>query len=92
MSYIGIASKAGTLSSGIEALIRDGRCSIGLASKLGCLSSGVESFIEGRSCPIPLAKHCGSLTSNMMALRAEIGREGAIGLILGLALGLPSEK
>ncbi|CAM2772129.1 HTH cro/C1-type domain-containing protein [Rariglobus hedericola] len=86
MSYIGIAHKAGTISSSIEKLISHGQGSPGLASRLGTTSSSITTFIGGRASP-SIASALGTTTSNAQALRNAIGREGAIGLIIGLACG-----
>ena len=91
MSLIGIASQAGTTSSNIEKLIRSGQGSAGLASQIGTTSSNITNFVNGRA-SVGLASALGTTTSNAQALRDMIGREGAIGLIIGLACGIGHDK
>lgn len=87
MSYTGIASRIGTTSANIEKLIRNGEGSPGLASAIGTTSSNLTDFVDGRASP-GIASALGTTTTNAQHLRDTIGREGAIGLILGLASGL----
>jgi hypothetical protein len=87
MSYIGIAQKAGTMSSSIQKLISTGEGSPGLASRIATTSSSITAFVDGRA-SASIAKALGTTTGNTQILRDEIGREGAIGVIIGLACGL----
>lgn len=87
MSYIGIASKAGTTSTNIEKLIHKGEGSPSLGSRIGTTSSNITAFINGKASP-GIAKALGTTTTNAQQLRDEIGREAAIGVIIGLACGL----
>lgn len=87
MSYTGIASQIGTTSANIEKLIRNGEGSPGLASAIGTTSSNLTDFVDGRASP-GIASALGTTTANAQHLRDAIGREGAIGLLLGLASGL----
>jgi hypothetical protein len=86
MSFAGIAAQAGTLSPRIEQLINNGEGSPGLASRLGTTSSRITDFINGEACPA-IAQALGGTMLDAQLLRHAIGREGAIGLILGLACG-----
>lgn len=86
MSLIGIAQKAGTTSSNIQKLISTGQGSPSLAERLGTTSSNITAFIDGRASP-SIAQALGTTTNNAQVLRDAIGREGAIGLIIGLACG-----
>lgn len=90
MSLIGIARKAGTTSSNVEKLIRSGEGSPSLASRIETTSSNITAFIDGRASP-GIARALGTTTSNAQLLRDMLGREGAIGLILGLACGRDCE-
>jgi hypothetical protein len=91
MSLIGIAQKAGTTSSNIQKLIATGQGSPGLASRIGTTSSNITDFIAGRA-SVGIAQAMGTTSSNLQILRDAIGREGAIGLIIGLACGLDREQ
>lgn len=86
MSFVGIASKAGTTSTNIEKLIRTGVGTPGLSSRLKTTTTNINAFINGKASP-SIAKALGTTTTNAQQLRDEIGREAAIGLILGLACG-----
>ncbi|MFL6207682.1 MAG: hypothetical protein ACJ74W_02465 [Pyrinomonadaceae bacterium] len=87
MSLTGIAIKAGTLSSNLEKLIRYGEGSTGLAVRIGTTSANITAFVNGKA-SAGIARALGTTTSNAQALRDMIGREGAIGLIIGLACGM----
>lgn len=87
MSYIGIASQAGTISANISKLIEQGRGSPGLASRIGTTSQRITDFVGGRASP-GIAQALGTTTANAQILRDQIGRQGAIGLIIGLACGI----
>ena len=84
MSYIGIASRAGTISSNVQKLIDSGQGSAGFATRIGTTSANITKFINGTASP-GIAGALGTTTANANLLRGEIGRDGAIGLIIGLA-------
>ena len=86
MSLTGIASTAGTTTSSIEKLINDGTGSAGLASSIGTTSSSITNFVNGQA-SAGIASALGTTTSSAQELRDLIGRDGAIGLIIGLACG-----
>lgn len=86
MGYEGIASRVGTTSANIRKLIKTGEGSPGLASAIGTTSSNITAFVNGKASP-SIAQALGTITRNAQLLRDEIGREGAIGLIIGLACG-----
>lgn len=90
MSYVGIASRIGTTSSNVKKLIRMGEGSPGFASRIGTTSNNITMFINGKASP-GIARALGTTTDNTQMLRNELGREGAIGLIIGLACGLGKE-
>ena len=90
MSLTGIASTAGTTTSNIEQLIHSGAGSAGLASSIGTTSSAITNFVSGQA-SAGIASALGTTTSCAQELRNLIGREGAIGLIIGLACGRGGE-
>lgn len=90
MSYVGIASKAGTTSTNIKKLISTGEGSPSLSSRINTTTTNINAFINGKASP-SIAKALGTTTTNAQELRDEIGREAAIGLILGLACGMDKE-
>lgn len=87
MAFAGIASSAGTTISGIEELIRTGGGSAGLASTIGTTPASITHFINGQAAA-DIAAALGTTPGAAQELRNRIGREGAIGLIIGLACGL----
>lgn len=86
MGYLGIASKAGTTAANIKKFIRTGESSPGFANTVGTTSTNITSFVKGKASP-GIAQALGTNTSSAQGLRDEIGRVGAIGLIIGLACG-----
>jgi hypothetical protein len=87
MSFAGIAASAGTTVSGIDQLIRHGSGSPGLAATIGSTPASITSFVNGQaSADIALA--LGTNAGAAQELRNMLGREGAIGLIIGLACGM----
>lgn len=91
MSFAGIAATAGTTIPGIEQLVRHGSGSPGLAATIGTTPSAINGFVNGQaSADIALALGTGS--GELQELRRMIGREGAIGLIIGLACGIGNAR
>lgn len=84
MSLVGIASNMGTISASLEKLI-NGQVSPGVSSQLNCTSSSLQKFVDGGTSR-GLAASCGTTSSNLQELRNLIGEQGAIGLIIGLAI------
>lgn len=91
MGYAGIASQAGTTSENVEKLIRTGEVTAGLAGTIGTTSANLTAFVNGKA-SAGIASAMGTTTANAQLLRDEIGREGAIGLIIGLANGIGKEN
>lgn len=87
MSFAGIASSAGTTIPGIEQLVRHGSGSPGLAATIGTTPSAINGFINGQA-SADIAAALGASSGELQELRRMIGREGAIGLIIGLACGI----
>ena len=67
-----------------EELLR-GHVNLSVAIKLGVLVSSLQDFIDGRA-NIGVAQLLGTLVSDAQELRNRIGREGAIGLVVGLCI------
>ena len=91
MNYAGLASQAGTTSANIQKSIRTGEATPGLASTVETTSANLTAFVNGKASP-GIAFSLGTTTTNAQLLRDEIGREGAIGLIIGLACGIGKKK
>ena len=86
MSLTGIAARAGVTTSNLQQLIAHGSATAGFAGRLGVTTSNVNDFING-SASAGIANALGTTTSSAQELRNLIGREGAIGLVIGLACG-----
>lgn len=86
MSLTGIAARVGTTTSNIQRLISNGTGSAGLAGRIGMTTSTITNFVNGTA-SAGVANALGTTTSNAQELRNLIGRDGAIGLIIGLACG-----
>ena len=87
MRIRGIAVKSGSTSASITKLIETGQGSAGLAVRIGSTSNRITQFVEGEATP-GIARALGTTTANAQIFRDLIGREGAIGLIIGLACGM----
>lgn len=91
MNLVGIASKAGVSVECLEDLINKGEGSVRLANRIGTTRANITKFIEGTVSP-GIAGALGTHRKNAQDLRDKIGREGAIGLVIGLACGLDRSK
>lgn len=83
MSLVGLASRCGTTSDSLKRLI-NGDVPVGIASRIGATSSSLQTFVDGGT-SVGLASRLGITSSSLQELRNAIGREGAIGLLIGLA-------
>jgi plasmid maintenance system antidote protein VapI len=63
VSFVGIASTAGTTSPNIEQLVRNGTGSAGLASTIGTTSSAITNFVNGKA-SAGIASALGTTTSS----------------------------
>jgi hypothetical protein len=90
MSLIGLASICGVTSSSLKDLMK-GRVGVGIAGRLGVTSSSLQKFVDGGT-SIGLASELGILSSNLQELRDSIGREGAIGFLIGVAAAKPNAE
>ncbi len=87
MNLVGIATKAGVNKTCLENLVNTGEGSYKLANRIGTNSANITKFVEGTVSP-GIAAAIGTNIENAQSLRDKIGREGAIGLIIGLACGM----
>jgi hypothetical protein len=86
MNFAGIAANAGTNVASIEQLIRHGSGSPGLAATIGTTPASITGFVNGQV-SADIAAALGATPGAAQELRNMIGREGAIGLVIGLACG-----
>jgi plasmid maintenance system antidote protein VapI len=84
MSLLGVATAMGVPTHALEELLR-GKVTIPVAVRLGVISSAAQDFVDGRV-GISMAQAIGTLASTAQELRNKIGREGAIGLIVGMCI------
>ena len=91
MNFAGIANTAGTTVSAIEQLLRHGSGSPGLAATIGATPASITSFINGQA-SADIAAALGASPGAAQELRQMIGRDGAIGLVIGLACGLGNKQ
>ncbi|PKG39089.1 hypothetical protein [Psychromonas sp. Urea-02u-13] len=91
MSYVGIASKAGTTTGNIKKLLHTGHACPSVSRRLGTTSANITAFINGKVTP-SIAKVLGATTPHAQLLRDEISKEASIGIILGLACGISEKK
>ena len=75
----------------MENLIYTGQGSIRLANRIGTSRDNITKFIEGTVSP-GIAAAIGTSREHAQDLRDKIGRDGAIGLIIGFACGLGNSK
>ncbi len=87
MNLVGIAARAGVSTTCLENLINNGEGSIRLAKRIGTNRANITKFIEGTVSPA-IATALGTSREHAQDLRDKIGRDGAIGLIIGLACGM----
>lgn len=84
MSFRSVAKSIGVRRSVLKSLL-NGKVRRSLAQEIGARRSVVQSFIDGdvrRS----MAKVMGSKRNAVQELRDEVGREGAIGIVIGLCV------
>lgn len=74
--------------SSIEKIIR-GDVSMEVASRLGATPNSVTDFINGKVNP-SMGMAFGMPSSKLQEIRNCIGKEGAIGMVLGMALSKES--
>lgn len=82
MSLISIAGTCGVTTSNLERLVR-GEVTPGVAGKIGITMSSLQTFVDGGT-SVGLAGILGTTSSNLQDLRNQIGKQGSIGLIVGL--------
>lgn len=87
MSYLsGLAVRIDIPSAAIEKFISTGEAAPGIASALGTGPVQVTDFVQGRATG-GIAATIGLTVVEAQQLRDALGREGAIGLLLGVACG-----
>lgn len=84
MSFEGPARRCGVSSDDIAALL-DGETTAGIAARLGVPQKAVRALLDGDLSP-GLAQKVGFSADTLLRLRNQIGREGAIGMLIGFML------
>ncbi len=83
MASITLASRCGLTSSALQELI-NGRVPIGITGKIPATTSTLQEFVNGGT-SIALASLLGMTSSDLQQTRNAIGKQGAIGLLIGMA-------
>ena len=78
----GMASKLGITTDSLEELLT-GKVPDQVASKLSTSSEVLQEFVDGVASPV-LIWTIGADVDDLQRLRDRLGREGAIGLVVGL--------
>ena len=81
---MGIASSMGVMTSQLERLLA-GQVSLGVSGRLGVMQSDVQRFIDG-DVGLGMARSLGAMRSSAQEMRNRIGRDAAIGVIIGLCI------
>ncbi len=85
MNHAAIATCVGLIPLDLESLVK-GKATAGLALKLGVTPSDIEDFING-SATYGMTKRLGLGNASAATELAKVcGREGAIGIVIGLLL------
>ncbi|HLH57105.1 MAG TPA: hypothetical protein VKY92_26235 [Verrucomicrobiae bacterium] len=85
MDHIEVAERAGVYLDDLDSLLR-GRATANVANRLGVSMSDVEDFVKG-SASAAMTRRLGLNTiSAADELAKTVGREGAIGLVIGLLI------
>jgi len=87
MSLLQLASAMDVSKSTLQKLI-SGKVTLTMASRLGTTRSALQRFIDGDT-SIAMASVLGVTKSTAQELRDAIGKQGAIGLVIGLAIKSP---
>jgi hypothetical protein len=82
MSFTTLGTKCGVTSTTLDELIK-GRVSTSVGSRIGATSSSLQTFVDGGP-STGLAQRMGITSTSLQELRKAIGKEGAIGLLIGL--------
>ena len=86
MSLMEIALRTGVTVEDVESLVR-GNASAGIANRLGVPLLGLDEFLKHGYASAALAHRMGTSMAGAEELAREVGREGAVGIVLGLLLG-----
>ena len=83
MSLTGIANRTGVSIDSLRSLV-DGVVPPGIANRLGISNTTLQEFVDGQAAGMVV--HFGVSSAASQEFRDLIGREGAIGLLIGMLL------
>jgi hypothetical protein len=83
----GIAAQMGTNTTHLSRLIDHGICAPSIAGPIGTSSRSVEAFIKGTA-DKGIGRVLGTSVPDAQSFRDEIGRAGAVNVIIGLGCGV----
>jgi plasmid maintenance system antidote protein VapI len=86
-TFYNIASSMGLEQSELEKLLA-GRAGTGLAKKLGVIRMDLQRFISGEV-SLSMAYALGMTQPQAQTLRDHVGREGAVGILIGICASAP---
>lgn len=89
MNLVGIAQKTGMPSASLTDLLA-GTVRTAVAAKLKTTSSVLQDFLDGKTA-LSMAQVVGCSSETLTDLRTALGKEGAIGMLLGMCLATKSE-
>jgi hypothetical protein len=84
MNVVGIANAMGVSMQCVSDLV-DGTATVGLSTRIGISEAALQAFIDGQPSP-GIATVLGTTESAVDDLREAIGWQGAVGLLMGLAI------
>ena len=84
MNFIVIATRMGVTSTVVRELV-SGKVPMALAIRLKIRTASLQKFVDGGTSP-GLARLMGCTAANLQELRIAIGRQGAIGLLIGICI------
>lgn len=90
MSMLGVASAMGVTTFSLEKLF-EGEATFGVSSQLKISLSSLQDFLNGKVNPV-MAGSLGVSSSALQELRDKIGKDGAVGFLVGLGIKNLSDK
>lgn len=83
MEVLDLASRLGISETALDRLMQ-GDVPVTLAARLDTTQASLQAFVDGNA-EVGVAAHLGCSPRTVQRVRDELGREGAIGVLIGLA-------
>lgn len=84
MNNMILAMKLGVMEHSLINLY-NGKVDIGISSKIGVIPHALQEFVNGKA-NIQMGMKLGLMSNDLQTMLNEIGKKGAIGLIIGMLL------